>query len=87
MSVTDIASFVDRYTVFILGLLFISGFAGLLPVISCVLALNSLIINTIHFSGLHAFAGSFCVEMLALWWGDGCCGNECGYALGNYILT
>ncbi len=36
---------------FILGLLFISYFAGFLPVFSCVLIDNSLIINTIHFSG------------------------------------
>jgi hypothetical protein len=28
-----------------------------LPVFSCVLALKSLIINTIHFSGMHAIAG------------------------------
>jgi hypothetical protein len=31
--------------------------AGLLPVFSWVFTLNSLIINTIHFSGLHAIAG------------------------------
>ncbi len=82
----------------ILGLLFISvavakklwllkGFAGLLPVNSCVLLFNSLIINAIHFCKLHAFAGNFCVEMLALFGGDGCCGNECGGTLGNYMLT
>ncbi len=33
MSVTDIVSFVDRFAVFILSLLLISGFAGFLPVI------------------------------------------------------
>jgi hypothetical protein len=36
----------------ILGLLFISCFAGLLPVVSWVLELKSLIINGIHFSGM-----------------------------------
>ncbi len=41
----------------ILGLLLISG---LFPVFSCVLALKSLIINTIHFSGICAFVGYFC---------------------------
>ncbi len=51
----------------IFGLFFISSFAGYLPVFSGVLALKSLIINTIHFSdslrvklwllkGLHAIA-------------------------------
>ena len=35
----------------------VSGFAGLLPVFSCVLALKWLIINTIHFCMLYAFAG------------------------------
>ena len=57
MSVTDIVSFVDRFAVFILSLLFISIFAGYLPVFSWVLALKSLIINTIHFSGMQAFSG------------------------------
>ena len=32
---------------------------ALLPVVSCVLGSKSLIINTIHFSGLHAFAGGY----------------------------
>jgi len=41
----------------ILGLLFISGFAGFLPVVSWVLQCNSLIINTIHFSGMVPFSG------------------------------
>ena len=41
--------------VVIFCLLFISGFAGLLPVFSCVLVDKSLIINGIHFSGWHAF--------------------------------
>ena len=41
-------------------LLLISGFAGYLPVVSWVLVLKSLIINTIHFSGMHAFSGGFC---------------------------
>jgi hypothetical protein len=45
--------------VVIFGLLFISGFAGYLPVFSWVLALKSLIINAIHFSGLHVVAGGF----------------------------
>ena len=36
----------------ILDLLLLSGIAGLFPVFSCVLGLNSLIINAIHFSGL-----------------------------------
>jgi hypothetical protein len=31
-----------------------------LPVVSWVLIDNSLIINTIHFSGLHTFSGGFC---------------------------
>ena len=46
---------------FIFGLLFISGFAGYLPVFSWVLVLKLLIINGIHFSGLHGFAGCFFV--------------------------
>ena len=37
-------------------------FPALFPVFSWVLTLNSLIINAIHFSGLHAFSGSFCLE-------------------------
>ena len=56
---------------FILCLLFISvavakklwlliGFAGFLPVVSCVLIDKWLIINAIHFSGIQAIAGSFC---------------------------
>jgi hypothetical protein len=49
--------------VFILVLLFITGFAGFLPVFSCVLIDKWLIINGIHFSGLHVIAGCF------LWWG------------------
>ena len=40
----------------IFGLLFISGVSGLFPVFSCVFGVNSLIINTIHFSGLQAIA-------------------------------
>ena len=43
----------------ILGLLLISGFAGLLPVVSWVLGCNSLIINDVHFSGMQAFSGCF----------------------------
>jgi hypothetical protein len=35
----------------------LKGFADNLPVFSWVFTLNSLIINTIHFSGLHAFSG------------------------------
>ncbi len=31
--------------------------SGLFPVFSCVFGVNSLIINAIHFSGLHAFSG------------------------------
>ena len=57
----------------IFGLLFISGFAGLFPVFSCVFGCNSLIINTIHFSGslrvklwllkgMQAFAGWVCLS-------------------------
>jgi hypothetical protein len=42
--------------------LFISGFAGFLPVVSGVLMDNWLIINTIHFCRLYAIAGSFCGE-------------------------
>jgi hypothetical protein len=38
--------------VVMLGLLFISGFAGLLPVVSCVFGVNSLIINGIRFCWL-----------------------------------
>ncbi len=41
---------------------FISGFAGCLPVVSCVLALKSLNINTIHLSGMHAFSGWVCLS-------------------------
>jgi hypothetical protein len=59
VSVTYIVSLVDRFAVFILSLLFISCFAGYLPVFSWVLMLNSLIINTIHFSGVYAFSGCF----------------------------
>ena len=51
---TDLQS-VGLWLSFIFYLLFISAFAGLLPVFSCALGCNSLIINTIHFSGLHAF--------------------------------
>ncbi len=36
--------------------------SGLFPVFSCVLTLKSLIINTIHFSGMKAFSGGFCLE-------------------------
>ncbi len=56
--------------VVILGLLLISGVAGLLPVVSWVLIDNSLIINTIYFSGMHAFAGGFCGELghIGVWW-------------------
>ena len=35
------------------------GFAGLLPVVSWVLMLNSLIINAVHFSGWYALSGWF----------------------------
>jgi hypothetical protein len=42
------------------SLLFISGFAGFLPGTSWVLIDKSLIINTIHFSGLYAIAGWVC---------------------------
>jgi len=42
---------------YIFSLIIISGIADYLPVFSWVLALNSLIINTIHFSGMVAFAG------------------------------
>jgi hypothetical protein len=63
--------------------LFISGFAGFLPVFSCVLALNSLIINTIHFSGMHAFAGGFCGGVGGNFCFDNreiiCCHNEWGF--------
>ena len=38
------------------------------PVFSCVFGVNSLIINTIHFSGLHTFSGG-------CWGGVG--GNVC----------
>ncbi len=59
-----------RLFIFILGLLFISvavakklwllvSFAGFLPVVSWILALKSLIINAIHFSGMMAISGSF----------------------------
>ena len=41
----------------ILSLVIISGFAGLLPVFSWVLALNSLIINGVRFCRLGALAG------------------------------
>ena len=40
----------------ILYLFFISVFAGFLPVVSWVLIDKSLIINTIHFSGMLAFS-------------------------------
>jgi len=52
MKVSDV-----QYVDLIFGFLFISGFAGLLPVVSWVLQCNSLIINTIHFSGMMAFSG------------------------------
>jgi len=56
----------------------ISGIASCLPVVSCVLAHKSLIINTIHFSGLHACAGWFCLSeplihlilLIQMKWGD-----------------
>ena len=38
----------------------VSGIADNFPVFSCVLVDNSLIINTIHFSGMHAISGGFC---------------------------
>ena len=60
MTVIDIFSFIIWCVGLIFGLLFISGFSGLFPVISCVLAFKSLIINTIHFSGMLAFSGGFC---------------------------
>jgi hypothetical protein len=41
-------------------LFLISGIADYLPVFSWVLGVNSLIINTIHFSGLKAISGVFC---------------------------
>ena len=44
---------------FILGLQLISGFAGLLPVVSYVLIDKSLIINGIHFSGKQATTFNF----------------------------
>ncbi len=62
----------------IFGLLFISGFSGLFPVFSCVFGVNSLIINTIHFSGMHAFSSCFCV-------GEG--GSGYSDAWGNYVVT
>ena len=59
--------------VFILVLLFITGFAGFLPVFSCVLIDKWLIINGIHFSG----------------WCWGCWGTllVCGNALKNDLVT
>jgi hypothetical protein len=67
------------YVLLIFCLLFISGFAGFLPVFSCVLIDKWLIINTIHFSGLHAFSG----------WCWGCWGTllVCGNALKNDLVT
>jgi hypothetical protein len=63
---------------FILSLFLIPGIADNLPVFSWVLTLNLLIINTIHFSGVHAFSCAFCLEhdkwdfsifhMLVAWW-------------------
>ncbi len=47
-------------------------FAGFLPVVSCVLVHNSLIINTIHFSGMQAFSGGI------LWRDAAHCGGVCG---------
>jgi hypothetical protein len=47
VTVTDIFSFVDRFVGFTLYLLFISSFAGYLPVFSWVLMLKWLIINAI----------------------------------------
>ncbi len=44
---------------FIFGLSFISGIAGLFPVFTYVLVDKLLIINTIHFSGLHCVSGGF----------------------------
>ena len=58
--------------------------SGLLPVFSCVLMDNSLIINTIHFSGMKAFSGWKCGDA-AHFWGCGC--NVCFDTLGNYMLT
>jgi hypothetical protein len=58
VNVSDIFFF-DWCIGFILCLLSISGFAGYLPVFLCVLVLKSLIINGIHFSGLHVVAGGF----------------------------
>ena len=66
---------------FILGLFLISGIADNLPVVSCVLLDNSLIINGIHFSGRQAFAGNFCGEVRHTLEYAGCCGNDCGNAL------
>ncbi len=62
-------------------------FAGYLPVFSCVLAFNSLIINTIYFSGTLAIAGCFLLCGAAHTGECVGCGNECCDALGNYILT
>jgi hypothetical protein len=47
--------------------LYISSFAGYLPVFSWVLIDKWLIINTIHFSGLLAFSGNFHGVVLLLW--------------------
>ena len=68
MTLTDILSFIGWCSGLIFSLLFISTFAGHLPVFSCVLKGKWLNINGIHFSGslrvklwllkgLHAIAG------------------------------
>ena len=67
---------------FIVHFFFCRLFAGLFCVFWC----NSLIINDIHFCRLYAFAGSFGGEELHTG-SVGCCGNDCGDALGNCILT
>ena len=54
--------------VVILCLLLIFGIADSLPVVSWVLLLKSLTINTIHFSGMYAFSG---------WVSSGVGGNDC----------
>jgi hypothetical protein len=64
---------ISVHIVFIVHFLFCRFVAGYFCVFGC----NSLIINTIHFSGMEAFAGSFGGEELHTLGSVGCCGNDC----------
>ena len=74
---------------FIFGLIVISSFAGLLPVVSCVLIDKWLIINAIHFSGQHALSCCYGAELELLDfqdWGCSGVGVYCSYSVSFSFL-